>query len=76
MRRLTTFWNQWKAFGQFIGDIIGRLILTVFYFSIFAPFGLVMRLFGDPLTIKARYEPQWLGRTTRDVTLDDAGRSF
>ena len=76
MSRLTVLWNKWKTFGQFLGDIIGRLILTFFYFSILVPFGLVMQLFGDPLAIKAGNEPQWLARTTRDKTLDDAGRSF
>lgn len=44
MRKL---WSLWKRFGQAMGDFIARLVLTLFYFTIFAPFGLGVRLWGD-----------------------------
>jgi hypothetical protein len=71
---LRSFWNSWKKFGKFVGDIIGRLFLTIFYFTIFAPFGLGVRLFGDPLAIKKNHPVRWIKRTTRDLSLIDGRR--
>lgn len=68
------FWSAWKRFGQFIGDMIGRVLLTVFYFTLFAPFGLGVRLLGDPLKVQPEHKPGWLDRTTRDRELNDARR--
>jgi hypothetical protein len=67
-------WSTWKRLGQFIGDIVGRVVLTVFYFTLFAPFGLGVRLAGDPLMIRPEHKPKWLDRTTRDRELNDARR--
>jgi hypothetical protein len=67
-------WHTWKRIGQFIGDWIGRLVLMVFYFTIFTPFGLGVRLGGDPLAIKRGHKARWLARTTRDRVIDDAHR--
>ena len=33
------FWHNWKAFGQFLGDWLARVVLTIFYFTILIPFG-------------------------------------
>lgn len=71
---LQKLWQGWKKFGQMLGDLIGRIVLTIFYFTIFMPFGLGARLFGDRLDIKARSAPRWTRRQTRDLTLKDAGR--
>ena len=46
MEALRKFWHAWKRFGQFMGDLIGRLVLTVFYFTLFMPFGLGVRFLG------------------------------
>lgn len=67
-------WAAWKRFGQMIGDFIGRLVLTVFYFTIFMPFGLGVRLFSDPLGIKPHHGGVWLARSTKDHSMQDARR--
>lgn len=71
VRRL---WQAWKKFGQILGDLIGRILLTIFYFTVFMPFGLGMKLFGDRLDIKSRTAPKWTGRKTYDLALKDARR--
>jgi hypothetical protein len=71
---LQRFWDVWKRFGLFMGNLIGRIILTIFYFTIFLPFGLGMRLFGDPLAIKKEDDFSWLDRETKDRTLKDTRR--
>jgi hypothetical protein len=76
MEALRKFWHAWKRFGQFIGDFIGRLVLTVFYFTLFMPFGLGVRFFGDPLALRPRGHSQWLERTTKDRTLEDTRRLY
>ena len=69
-------WQAWKRIGLFIGDLIGRAVLTVFYFSVFVPFGLGVRLWGDPLAIRPGQRAQWLERTTPEQVIDDARRLF
>jgi hypothetical protein len=68
---LKNIWNGWKRAGKIVGDLIGRIFLTIFYFTIYAPFGIGVRLFGDPLDIKKRNPIQWISRTTRDNSLND-----
>ena len=70
------FWHGWKAFGQFLGDWLARVVLTVFYFSILVPFGIGVRLFGDPLHIKSIPTPLWRPRETGDQTLEETLRQF
>lgn len=74
MDTVRKFWDKWKQFGQVFGDFIGRLVLTVFYFTIFLPFGLGVRFFSDPLGIKPGHRGEWVARTTKDHSLDDARR--
>lgn len=76
MNALRKAWHAWKRFGQFMGDLIGRLVLTVFYFTLFMPFGLGVRFFGDPLGVHPRSRSKWLERETHDLTLEDARRLF
>ncbi len=71
---LKTVWSGWKKFGQWIGDFLARVVLTFFYFSVFLPFGLGVRLLGDPLQIKKRPFDLWLARSTQDRTLEDTRR--
>lgn len=77
MNAVKTFWQAWKKFGMAIGDFVARVILTAFYFTIFLPFGLGVRLFADRLDMKTWQkaqggQPHWIGRSTTDQTLDDA----
>jgi hypothetical protein len=70
------FWHGWKAFGQFLGDWLARVVLTIFYFSVLIPFGVGVRLFGDPLHIKSMPEQLWRSRQTGDQTLEETMRQF
>ncbi len=74
MKYLRKFWEGWKKFGQFMGDFIGRLVLTVFYFTIMLPFGVIVALFSDRLDTKRFTSPAWLDRKTNDLTLEDGRR--
>lgn len=76
MKILRKIWQIWKRIGQTIGNWIARIVLTIFYFTIFPLFGLGVRLLTDPLAIKRTIGAPWLERATRDHTLDDARRLF
>lgn len=76
MEVLKKIWQAWKRVGQFIGDQIGRVFLTLFYFTLFMPFGLGVRIWGDPMLIRPSFRAQWLERRTHDLTLKDARRLF
>ncbi len=75
MNLLQRIWAGWKRFGHFMGDLLGRVVLTIFYFTIFLPFGLITTLLGDPLDMKKK-APQWHQRTTGDRTMTEAQREF
>ena len=79
METLRKGWQAWKRIGQYIGDFIGRLVLTVFYFTLFMPFALGVRLLADPLGIRRpgiMGSTNWLERKTHDPTLNDSRRLF
>ena len=76
MNALRRFWHAWQQFGRFIGNWVGRIIISVFYFTIMLPFGVAVTLFGDPLHIRRRQPPFWLSRETPSTALEDARRQF
>ena len=46
----------WMAFGEAMGWVTSRVLLSLAYFALFAPAGILMRLLGkDPM--KRRFEP-------------------
>ena len=57
MRKLARkFWNGWKKVALKIGRFQTALLLSIFYFLILVPVGLVFNLFGwDPLEMKKRH---------------------
>jgi hypothetical protein len=70
-------WEKWRALSRRAGEVQARVILTVFYFTVAAPFGLARALLADPLRLRPTARTRgWLPRTTRDLTLDDAKRQF
>jgi len=54
--------QTWKRAAHAIGNFQARILLTVFYGVIVFPFGIIARLFSDPLRIK-RPPAQWLDPT-------------
>ena len=73
---LRSFWEAWKRFGRFMGNLITRLVLTILYFTIFVPFGIGARLFTDPLQIKEERKMSWNERKTGDKSLDEIMRQY
>ncbi len=76
MQFLRKIMAGWKRFGHFMGDLLARVVLTIFYFTLWLPFGLITTLFGDPLQIRSKLKPTWLKRETGDRSLVEARRQF
>lgn len=45
-------WEHWKRIAHKIGEFQSRLILSIFYYVMFAPFAVGVKIFSDPLRIK------------------------
>jgi len=75
MHTLRQAWHAWQRLGRFIGDLIGRATMTVFYFTVFVPFAAITRWRSDPLRLKpVPKQSYWIERETRDRALTDARR--
>ena len=73
---LKRFWETWKRFGRFMGNLITRIVLTLLYFTIFVPFGIGASLFTDPLQIKTDREKSWNQRESGDESLEEIMRQY
>lgn len=54
-------WERWKKIAHVIGNFQARLLLTLLYIILVLPFGLLVRLFSDPMRIR-KLPQHWLDR--------------
>ena len=75
--RASEGWSRWRELSQKAADVQARVLLTVFYFTLMLPFGVVFGLLKDPLRIKSRPSGSyWVERKPVSETLADAQRQF
>ena len=72
------FWEGWKSFVRVMGGFQSRLLMGLFYFFIVMPFGVGVRILGDPLHLRrAERSSNWIPRNdATNVSLDDAKKQF
>ena len=72
------FHRGWMRFAFALGYVNSRIILTIIYFLVFVPYGLVSRLFGrDPLQLRGKdSESYWHRRTVTRQTKEQFERLF
>jgi hypothetical protein len=61
---LRSIWARWRAIAHVIGDFQARILLSAAYFVLIAPFALGVRMFSDPLRLRAGTTPAWSERPT------------
>ena len=68
----------WMKFALVLGHFNTRVILTVLFYVVMTPVGLVMRLFRDPLdrSLKEQRDTQWIKREREPVELARYERQF
>jgi len=70
-------WAEWVELAGYVGDFQARLLLTVFYFTVAVPFGLLARLVIDPLRLRrVANSSGWTPRTLPNPDLSTARRQF
>lgn len=68
-------WKRFNVIAAIIGDVQGRAIATLFYFTIFLPFAIGSRVFSDPLRLKlSAISKTWLSRAPIPTDLESAKR--
>lgn len=73
-------WQKIKDIGQVVGDFQARLILSLLYFVLVLPMGLLARLGGDSLRVRSMGNPvqpqdtHWQVRSKADSELRQARR--
>ena len=72
------FHRGWMRFAFALGYVNSRILLTVIYFLIFVPYGILSRLFGrDPLDVRAKGRASyWHRRTVTRQTKEQFERLF
>jgi hypothetical protein len=71
------WWDAWKGTARKIGDFQARVLLTVLYFVVVAPFAVVIRWAADPLALKPQTQRRWrVRRTAAEDRLPWARRQF
>jgi len=65
--------GRWKKIGHAIGNFQARILLTVIYYVLVLPFGLVVRVFSDSMHMKKRPE-KWFDHPPIPNTLEEARR--
>jgi hypothetical protein len=73
---LASAWRAWKRIGRAIGDVIGRLVLTVFYFTILVPFAVGMRAFRRGETQGDASAGHWIRRELEPDDMMKAKRLY
>ncbi len=73
----STIWKYWKKIGEFIGNLLGRFFLMLFYITIVLPFGIGIRLLGDPLNMHKKATPRgWAQRHSPEPTIEASFHQF
>ena len=69
-------WEGWKKIAHVIGVFNTRVIMSILYFLIVLPFGLVFRVVSDPLQMKEPAGSNWVALPQHAHNLDTAHDQF
>lgn len=70
---LRQLWQEWLVLARHIGNFQARVLITLVYFTLILPFGLVVAFVADTLRMKrVPANRAWLERSTRDLDLEQA----
>lgn len=76
MQIIKTLWNKWKKIAHRIGVFQSRVILSVFYFTILLPVGIVFSFFKDSLNIKRPSSSNWVTKIKQADTLEEMREQY
>lgn len=76
MKILQRIWERWKIIAHHIGVFQSRVILTLFYFILLLPIGIIFGFFKDALGIKAKYATTWRNKEKQSVAMEEMKEQF
>jgi hypothetical protein len=70
--------RAWMAFALVLGHFNTRVILTVLFYLVMTPVGLIIRLFRDPLdrSLKENTSSHWIKREQQPIEVARYERQF
>ena len=71
-------WHRWTGFSKRMGSFQSRVMLSFFFFALISPAALIIKMLGDPLSIKGKkaMDSYWLARTPSSTEIEDYRRQF
>jgi len=69
-------WEGWKKFAHVIGVFNTRVIMSLLYFVIILPFGLIFRQVSDPLQLSEPKESNWVPLPQQPHDINTARQQF
>ena len=71
-------WHRWTEFSKKMGSFQSRVMLSFFFFIIISPVAVLIKLFGDPLSIKKKkpMDTYWSAKTPSSTEIEDYRRQF
>lgn len=72
-QEMKRIWQAWTRLVHKIGNFQARVVLTVIYAVLVLPFGVIVRLFADPLRIRKR-PTRWLDHPDEAMNMEWARR--
>lgn len=76
MKILRSAWSQWLRIAHRIGVFESRLLLTLCYFTLLLPFGLLFSLLADPFGVKTKKRTTWTTNRTGAETVTTLREQF
>lgn len=69
-------WEGWKKIAHVIGVFNTRVIMSILYFIVVLPMGLVFRLVSDPLQLQEPKDSNWVALPADEHKLESARQQF
>ena len=76
---LRPVYRIWMLFAYFIGGIVSRVILTVLFYVVLTPTGLVLKLFGKDVldhNFDKRRESYWVKKDMSGITKEQYSKMY
>ena len=73
---LKKIWKRWVKIAHVIGVFQSKLILTIFYFLILSPAGIIFTLFKDGLGLKKSPKSKWVLKDKQAQTIEELKEQY
>lgn len=76
MHLLKKLYSRWKTIAHHLGIFQSKVILTLFYFILLLPFGIIFSLFKDELGVKTAQKSTWTRKKNQSMSIAELKEQF